>query len=154
LATGEMTPRAQLRKRIDAIEGAYEYFLAYAAQGLRNAEDGSRVVGQFRERIDAMAEAARGLESLIGQLLEDETVHGVDQVRVLGKVIGEDAIRASAVIEAVRAQPFATSQLVDNLNASIHVRMLLTDLFVLDELLGLDVDKSESARAPEPAQQA
>ena len=28
-----------------------------------------------------------------------------------------------------------SSQLIDNLNASIHVRALLTDLFLLDEAL-------------------
>jgi hypothetical protein len=33
------------------------------------------------------------------------------------------------------AQPGISSQLVDNLNASIHVRALLTDVFVIDELL-------------------
>jgi hypothetical protein len=35
----------------------------------------------------------------------------------------------------VLAQPAISSQLVDNLNASIHVRALLTDLFLLDEAL-------------------
>ena len=33
------------------------------------------------------------------------------------------------------AQPSISSQLVDNLNASIHVRALLTDLFLIDEIL-------------------
>jgi hypothetical protein len=35
----------------------------------------------------------------------------------------------------VLAQPSINSQLIDNLNASIHVRALLTDLFLLDEAL-------------------
>lgn len=30
-----------------------------------------------------------------------------------------------------------TSQLIDNLNASIHLRALLTDIFLLDETLQL-----------------
>ena len=29
-----------------------------------------------------------------------------------------------------------SSQLVDNVNASIHLRALLTDLFIIDEILG------------------
>ena len=33
------------------------------------------------------------------------------------------------------AQPSISSQLIDNLNASIHLRALLTDLFVVDEIL-------------------
>ena len=33
------------------------------------------------------------------------------------------------------AQPSISSQLIDNLNASIHVRALLIDLFLIDEIL-------------------
>jgi hypothetical protein len=35
----------------------------------------------------------------------------------------------------VLAQPAISSQLIDNLNASIHLRALLTDLFLLGEIL-------------------
>jgi len=37
----------------------------------------------------------------------------------------------------VAAQPAVSSQLIDNLNASIHIRALLTDVFVLGELVGV-----------------
>jgi len=40
-----------------------------------------------------------------------------------------------AAIQLVLAQPTISSQLVDNLNASIHVHALLTDLFLIDEIL-------------------
>jgi hypothetical protein len=40
-----------------------------------------------------------------------------------------------AAIEVVLAQPAISSQLIDNLNASIHLRALLTDLFLLGEIL-------------------
>jgi hypothetical protein len=33
------------------------------------------------------------------------------------------------------AQPSISSQLVDNLNASIHLRTLLTDIFLVDEIV-------------------
>jgi hypothetical protein len=35
----------------------------------------------------------------------------------------------------VLAQPSISSQLIDNLNASTHIRALLTDLFVLTDIL-------------------
>ncbi len=35
----------------------------------------------------------------------------------------------------VLAQSTISSQLIDNLNASIHLRALLTDLFLVDEIL-------------------
>jgi hypothetical protein len=33
------------------------------------------------------------------------------------------------------AQKALSSQLIDNLNASIHIRALLTDIFLIDEAL-------------------
>ena len=38
-------------------------------------------------------------------------------------------------MKLVLAQPSISSQLIDNLNASIHLRALLTDLFLIDEIL-------------------
>jgi hypothetical protein len=42
---------------------------------------------------------------------------------------------AQAALRLVLAQRSLSSQLVDNLNASIHLRTLLTDLFLIDEIL-------------------
>jgi hypothetical protein len=50
-------------------------------------------------------------------------------------VIRRDADSSLAAFELILAQPSISSQLVDNLNASIHVRALLTDLFVIGEVL-------------------
>ena len=40
-------------------------------------------------------------------------------------------------------RPTISSQLIDNLNASIHLRALLTDLFLFDEIL-------KAQRKPKP----
>jgi len=143
--------RDELREKIDAIEGAYEYFLAYAAQGLREASEGSRVIGQFRQHIDGMAEAVSGLGACLERLLGEEELRSASEFRAFTGVVTADAARAGSAVAVVRAQPFASSQLVDNLNASTHVRALLTDLFLIDEILGLGVDLSPAARAPEPS---
>ena len=50
-------------------------------------------------------------------------------------MLDRDARDSLAAIELVLAQPSISSQLVDNLNASIHLRALLTDLFLIDEIL-------------------
>ncbi len=50
-------------------------------------------------------------------------------------VLDRDARDAQAAVRLVLAQPAISSQLVDNLNASIHLRALLTDLFLIDEVL-------------------
>ena len=50
-------------------------------------------------------------------------------------VVERDVQSARAAVTLVLAQPSISSQLVDNLNASIHLRTVLTDLFLLDEVL-------------------
>src|SRR5262249_56652844 len=50
-------------------------------------------------------------------------------------VLKRDAARARAAFRFVAAQPSIGSQMIDNLNASIHVRTLLTDLFLIDEAI-------------------
>ena len=50
-------------------------------------------------------------------------------------VLERDAKDAQACIQLVLAQPSISSQMVDNLNASIHLRALLTDLFLIDEIV-------------------
>lgn len=145
------TAREELRGRIDAIEGAYEFFLAYAAQGLREESEGSRVIGQFRTHIDAMGTAVSGLAEVIGRLGVEEDIDVPEPFEAFRTVVAADEANAAAAIELVRARRFASSQLVDNLNASIHVRALLTDLFLLDEFLGLDVELTAAAKAADPA---
>ena len=51
------------------------------------------------------------------------------------RVLDRDAGDALAAFQLVIAQPSLSSQTIDNLNASIHVRALLTDLFLIDEIL-------------------
>jgi len=50
-------------------------------------------------------------------------------------VLDRDARDSVAAIELVLVQPAISSQLMDNLNASIHLRALLTDLFLVGEIL-------------------
>ena len=48
---------------------------------------------------------------------------------------GRDALTAHGAIGLVLSRPVIPSLLVDNLNASIHLRALLTDLFLIDQAL-------------------
>ena len=50
-------------------------------------------------------------------------------------MLDRDAHDSLAALELVLAQPAISSQLIDNLNASIHLRALLTDLFLVGEIL-------------------
>ena len=65
----------------------------------------------------------------------DEGFEPADKYHAFLDVLDRDARDSMAAIELVLVQPGISSQLVDNLNASIHLRALLTDLFLVDEVL-------------------
>ena len=122
-----------LRSRIDTIEEAYEFMLAYAAQGV-SGDAGSQSGGQIREFLTRAAGALAGLGDLYFALIEKEALDPA-RYRAFGGVLDRDARDSLAAIDLVLAQPAISSQVVDNLNASIHLRALLTDLFLIDEIL-------------------
>ena len=126
--------RAELSTRCNSIEEAYEFMLAYAAQGLES-DHGSGSGAQLREFLRRSDEALTGLADLFRRLVADERLQPVERYHAFIAVLERDAQDAQAAIQLVLAQPAISSQLVDNLNASIHLRALLTDLFLIDELL-------------------
>jgi len=117
---------ADLKRRIDAIEEAYEFMLAYAAQG-RESESDAGAGPNVREVLNQLSNALAGLE----RALEDKGV--LDSAEPFRDVLGSDLRKAHAAVSLVLGTSSISSQLVDNLNASIHLRALLTDLFLLDE---------------------
>jgi hypothetical protein len=126
--------REELTRQIDAIEEAYEFMLAYAAQGLPG-DAGASSGGELREFLARAASATEAISRTLTSILERERLEPANTYRAFRDVLDRDARAALAAIELVRAQPSISSQLIDNLNASIHLRALLTDLFLLDELL-------------------
>ncbi|HSD69445.1 MAG TPA: hypothetical protein VLB07_07825 [Woeseiaceae bacterium] len=104
-----------LHEKIEVIESGYEFLLAYAAQG-RESDTGLEV----RDTLANMFAAAAD----IAELLPDGDFTGV---------VRDDARKARAAISLVLKQQGISSELVDNLNVSIHLRALLTDLFLLSE---------------------
>lgn len=126
--------RAELKRRCDVIEESYEFMLAYAAQGLAG-DAGSQSGGQLREFLTRAAAALAGLGDLFARAIDAERLEPADRYRAYHAVLDRDARDALAAVELVLAQPSISSQLVDNLNASIHLRALLTDLFLIDDIL-------------------
>jgi hypothetical protein len=121
-----------LRKHIDTIEESYEFFLAYAAQGL-SGDGSSASGGELREYLKRTDEALGSLVQDMGGVVDG--LEPADAYRDAGRVIERDAGDTRAAVRLVTAQTAVSSQLIDNLNASIHFRALLTDLFLFDEVL-------------------
>lgn len=126
--------RDDLRRRLDTVESAYEYMLAYAAQG-RPAESAGRDGGKIRDELGALAAALDGLAPAFDRFAGAEPVAAPAEHAEFRRVLDEDARKALAAVRLVLAQPAIGSQLVDNLNASLHLRALLTDVFLVDEIL-------------------
>lgn len=123
-----------LRERIEAIETGYEFMLAYAAQG-RPTDKGPGAGGRVREHLEAMARALDGL-GVVVRAVADADPHGAGEVAgPFLEALERDALVARSLIRLLLSRADIGSQLVDNLNASIHVRALLTDLFIVDEAL-------------------
>jgi hypothetical protein len=125
---------AELNARIDTIEEAYEFFLAYASQGLPS-DQGSDTGRQARNYLQRCDGALTAFGDFLNGFVDRLGVGDAAPYRAFIEVIDADARQAQAAIRLVAAQPSISSQVVDNLNASIHLRALLTDLFLIDEVL-------------------
>jgi hypothetical protein len=126
--------REELARRVDAIEAGYELMLAYAAQGIPT-DQGATHGAQLREFLSRFDAALTGLADRYRTLVALEGRGPGEVYAGFFDVLARDAHAAQAALRVVMAQPHISSQLIDNLNASIHVRALLTDIFLIDELL-------------------
>ena len=126
--------REDLERRVDAIEGGYELMLAYAAQGLPK-DQSSQTGGQLRDALGRFDAALTNLAETCRQIIATEQADRASAYEAFLAVLAQDAHAAQAAIRVVLAQSGISSLLVDNLNASVHVRALLTDVFVIDEAL-------------------
>jgi len=136
---------ADIRDRCNTIEECYEFMLAYAAQGLPS-DEGSKSGGQVREYLNRAVKAIAGLAENCTAAVKQERWEPAERYYTFFKVLGCDADDSLAAIELVLAQPAISSQLIDNLNASIHLRALLTDLFLVSEIVETQrVPRSQAA---------
>jgi hypothetical protein len=102
--------------------------LAYAAQGRQNDADDSSSIRRFLQRADAALDG-------LADCLRQSTAAQAEAYAEFVAVLEQDARNTRAALRLVLAQKALSSQLIDNLNASIHIRALLTDIFLIDESL-------------------
>ena len=124
----------EIGARCNAIEQCYEFMLAYAGQGL-SGEEGSQSSGEAREYLNRAVEALSGLAQAYASAVKQRNLQPAEHYNAFLAVLDRDARDSLAAIQLVLAQATLSSQLIDNLNASIHLRALLTDIFLVDEIL-------------------
>ena len=117
----------------EAIEEAYEFMLAYAAQGRIDEDESS--APSIRQLLENAKKSLLKLANKMG--LKDEDIrklYGIDFENFV-KILSNDANKSQNAVKLVLSSQTITSQLIDNLNASIHLRALLTDMFLVDEYI-------------------
>lgn len=112
-----------IEEDIEAIESGYEFLLAFAAQG-RPAQNETGPGPHARPTIEGIAAAMNKIATALSDSKED-----------FEQVIANDCRNAGAALAFILAQEKIGSEIVDNLNASIHLRAVLTDLFLYSEAL-------------------
>jgi hypothetical protein len=134
MEAGGLPMATEFLERCEVIEECYEFLLAYAGQGFPSDESGQRA-RQVRNFLQRAAEALTGLAESCRRAIRDSDLKPSDQYEDFCSMLDRDVRDSLAVIHIVLAQPSISSPLVDNLNASSHLRALLTDLFLIGEIL-------------------
>jgi hypothetical protein len=115
------------------MEECYEFMLAYAAQGVSSSEN-SQSGGRIREVLQQAVDALSGLADACRTAARADPLASAEKYMAFLDVFDRDAHDSMRTIELVLAQPTISSQLIDNLNASMHLRAVLTDLFLLGDI--------------------
>ncbi len=123
-----MSEAELLAQRIDVIERGYEYLLAYAAQG-RQDDKGTELRETLARMHAALTDMQGAARKVFAGLPEPSgTAHFVEAVE-------RDVQVARGALGLVLSREHIASLLIDNFNASVHVRALLTDLFLIEQAL-------------------
>lgn len=110
--------------RCNTVEECYEFMLAYAAQGLPS-DEGSESGKQVRQFLGRAVRALSGLAESYATAVKEEGFEPAEKYLAFFAVLDRDARDSLAAIELVLAQPVISSQFIDNLNASIHLRAVV-----------------------------
>jgi hypothetical protein len=121
-------------ERCDVVEQCYEFLLGYAAQGLPS-DKGSSAGREVRNQLEQAREALIGLPESCRQAIHDHLFQPFGKYEAFCCTLERDGNDSLVALDLVLAQPAISSQLIDNLNASSHLRALLTDLFLFGEIL-------------------
>jgi hypothetical protein len=117
----------QIRDQIEKIEEAYEYMLAYAAQG-RSDEGAGPDGAQIRTFLKKFSGALTKLDEATPDIVKENPA-AVDFIEAF---TSETKVMAS-ILKVLLSRENISSEVVDNTNGLISVRAYLTSLFFLDK---------------------
>jgi len=119
----------KIRDEIERIEEAYEYMLAYAAQG--RSEEGAGPDGaHIRDFLGQFLKAVNTLDTLSASFVEENTASAG-----FFEGFGHETAVMRSVLEILLGSENISSEAIDNTNGLIAVRAYLTSLFFIDKVL-------------------
>lgn len=122
-----MSDAKEFRTQIEAVEEAYEFMLAYAAQG-RSDEGAGPDGAQIREFLRQFGKAVSTIAGMI------DSLPGIaGDAAGFAESLKKDSEVMSSVLKIMLASDNVSSEMVDNANGLISVRSYLTSLFFLDK---------------------
>jgi hypothetical protein len=125
-----MAGSAELALSIATLERGYDSLLAYAELE-RKDDTGSDV----RHTLVSMHTALDGLGALVASVVGADSTEAARVAVDLISAVTEDARKARGAIALVLSRPAIGSRLVRSLNASSHLRALLSDVMLVDQVL-------------------
>ncbi len=131
-----MSSDLDFRACVEGIESGYEYMLAYAAQG-RDKEGGGASGPSIRSLLETLSAALGSIADAVQNEIESGSGANAAALMQYAAVLAADAGKAKAAVDLALSVPSIGSQIIDNLNGSIHLRALLTSIFLIDEALRL-----------------
>ena len=117
-----------IREAIEVVEEAYEFMLAYAAQGRkREPEDDS--ISRIRHYLTRFQGALDDMQQTAPAVLTSK-----NGKPFLDQFLGDIAVTRS-VLALLLEQSSITSDMIDNTNGLIAVRAFMTDIFFVDQAI-------------------
>jgi hypothetical protein len=123
-----------MMEQSEVLEECYEYLLSYAARGVPAEPGGSRDK-EVRDHLERASDALGELESVCAVLLAGGTLQPASKYEAFFNILVQDAQKTRAALDLVASLPTISAQVIDNLNGLMHFRSVLTDLFLVTELL-------------------
>ena len=122
-----MTAKIKIRENIELVEEAYEYMLAYAAQG--RADEGAGPDGaHIRTFLVQLNEATDDILAVM------DDVHAISpNSSAFFEALKSDAATVKSVMSIMLGKENVSSEMIDNANGLISVRSYLTALFFIDK---------------------
>lgn len=119
----------EVRAAIETAEEAYEFMLAYAAQG-RQTEAETEGASQIRGFLERFRKALDSISDNIALII---TPAGDGQA--FADHVEKDTAIMKSVLDLLLAGDNISSDMIDNTNGMIAVRSFLTNLFFIDQVV-------------------